>query len=350
MFDRCKNEKRTLITTSSKLLQRKNCPPGAYLLNSMRLLSLEISLVHILKFYGITLQPRKFLTRCVVCNGKILELSKVEEKRKVLQQYGSSNIEEDLENVYQCNGCGQGYWWSDSPTSSASRVKNAATHLFRLCLRGNIPIEGCLRLFDHVSVKEERQIGKIKTDLNNKRNCDSINGVEEVVSWLREEELNHDFDLKSAYVDSLAFTNVTSEFVGTLDYIFYERNDFKVQRLLNIPKTLLELNEKKIVNGHLLPSDVWPSDHLAVAARLQLINKQETVHEMSSTIASFKPSNHSNITKPNPVVLATSTSIEKPHELKCACGCVPQILSLFEMAELRKQARLASQKSKLDKL
>jgi hypothetical protein len=31
------------------------------------------------------------------------------------------------------------------------------------------------------------------------------------------------------------------------------------------------------------------------------------------------------------------------HGQRCACGCVPNILSLFEMAELRKQARLKQQ-------
>jgi hypothetical protein len=30
------------------------------------------------------------------------------------------------------------------------------------------------------------------------------------------------------------------------------------------------------------------------------------------------------------------------HGERCPCGCVPAVLSLFEMAELRKQARLKS--------
>ena len=41
-----------------------------------------------------------------------------------------------------------------------------------------------------------------------------------------------------------------------------------------------------------------------------------------------------------PPTMQPSSSTSKAHAPKCACGCVPAILSLFEMAELRKQARL----------
>lgn len=41
---------------------------------------------------------------------------------------------------------------------------------------------------------------------------------------------------------------------------------------------------------------------------------------------------------PPPVVMNN-----KQHAPKCGCGCVPNIMSLFEMAELRKQARLKRQ-------
>jgi hypothetical protein len=39
-----------------------------------------------------------------------------------------------------------------------------------------------------------------------------------------------------------------------------------------------------------------------------------------------------------PASASTSTSSE--HKPRCDCGCVPPIKSMFEMAELRKQARL----------
>lgn len=43
---------------------------------------------------------------------------------------------------------------------------------------------------------------------------------------------------------------------------------------------------------------------------------------------------------PSPATLPTA------HAPKCDCGCVPNVLSLFEMAELRKQARLKKEEAK----
>lgn len=41
---------------------------------------------------------------------------------------------------------------------------------------------------------------------------------------------------------------------------------------------------------------------------------------------------------------STTAIFRKQHADKCACGCVPNILSLFEMAELRAKRKAASQK------
>jgi hypothetical protein len=38
-----------------------------------------------------------------------------------------------------------------------------------------------------------------------------------------------------------------------------------------------------------------------------------------------------------------------PHPSRCACGCIPNILSLFEMAELRKQARLKKEQERIQR-
>ena len=122
-----------------------------------------------------------------------------------------------------------------------------------------------------------------------------------VFEWLRQ-DLKHDFKLKSA-CDDIVFTNVTSDFVGALDHIFYEHERWVVTKRLHIPKTFKELNSRGTINGHLLPSAKWPSDHLPIGA-----------------ILAFKP-------------------IPK-HVNDCACGCIPKnIFSVFEMAEMRKQLR-----------
>lgn len=51
---------------------------------------------------------------------------------------------------------------------------------------------------------------------------------------------------------------------------------------------------------------------------------------------------------PPPVVIKPKEPATLPtaHAPKCACGCVPNILSLFEMAELRKQAKLKREAEK----
>ena len=71
IFDHCIREHRTLVTTSSKLLRRKDCPPGAYLLDTKSVSNVEVALVHMLLSHGVILDPRNFLSRCVVCNGLI---------------------------------------------------------------------------------------------------------------------------------------------------------------------------------------------------------------------------------------------------------------------------------------
>ena len=151
-----------------------------------------------------------------------------------------------------------------------------------------------------------------------------------VIEWLREEKLSNPFRLCSAYHtkisdakttssssgESLPFSNVTKEFVGLLDYVFYD-DAFQQTGRLDVPTSFKALNTSELPAGHLLPSNIWPSDHLVVGARLRLKKAKPTK-------------------KPR--------SIPEPlsHPPRCACGCVPNILSLFEMAELRKKARDAA--------
>jgi uncharacterized protein with PIN domain len=135
VFDRCREEGRTLVTTSTRLMYRKDCPPGAYCINPSILPNLEVAMVHMLLTHGVVLEPTIFLSRCVVCNGNIVDVGKPTDKRRILEEYQAPpDLSENLE-VYECDGCKQGYWWCDRPTSSASRVKNTATRLFELCLR-----------------------------------------------------------------------------------------------------------------------------------------------------------------------------------------------------------------------
>ena len=342
LFDHCKDEQRTLITTSKNLLLRKDCPPGAYLIDPKSTSHLEKALILLLRTHGVELSPRTFLTRCVVCNGHIKRLYSDEEKVAVFVEQGGPrrSIEAVKENteVFRCDTCGQGYWWDDAPSSSGSRVFSQATKLFRLCLQAGVGLKdedvsdekkrtAAMGAFSFVDVAKERQ------------NEDSIlNNSNElvVVEWLREKQLNNPFILRSAYAkigavngESLPFTNVTKEFVGGLDYIFFEPSNFEQVCKLNVPTTFRQMNSSGLNQGHLIPSDIWPSDHIAVGARLRLRSNEKEINKTVPANSSSSDTNNG----------TSKTSLPPKHDLKCGCGCVPNILSLFEMAELRKKRR-----------
>jgi hypothetical protein len=354
-------------------------------------------MIHMLLNHGVVLEPNTFLTRCVVCNGMICEVHEPTEKRRILQDYQApSDLSEVLE-VYECDGCKQGYWWCDRPTSSASRVKTQATRLFELCLRAGVPIKGDVpHLFTFVDIQAERERGWDYTE----KGSELLKQQLDVVDWLRDEHLSCPFGLESAYAfkddngcvvgETLPFTNVTYSFVNTLDYIFFDKEHLTANEILDIPTSFPQLNEKGIGNGHLLPSDVWPSDHLAIGARLsfaELVSdgadgeKEElpalqfcmptgnapppsqpasaSASASASTSIEHKPELDRDgadgekeelpalqfcmplgAAPPPSQPASASTSTSSEHKPRCDCGCVPPIKSMFEMAELRKQARL----------
>jgi uncharacterized protein with PIN domain len=334
IFDRCREEKRTLVTTASKLLLRKDAPPGAYLLDTKSLANLELSLVHLLLSHGVKLEPRTFLTRCVVCNGMIEEVKDKEQIKTIFEAHQAPDeLNEEIFEVFQCTGCRQGYWWCEKPTSSASRVKTQATNLLEACIQGGVPVAEDMAMFDFVDVEKVRSSSGESSLLDERL---------EIVEWLQDEELTNPFGpLTSAYSgvngeETLQFTNVTHDFVGHLDHIFFQ-NSLQVCERLYVPTTFEELNDEEIQNGHLLPSTAWPSDHLAIGCKFVL----------KSTSAESSPAEYSTTAKSPAAALFCAPTIAPPasimHGQRCGCGCVPAILSLFQMAELRKQARLKAE-------
>jgi len=370
LFDHCKRERRTLLTTSYKLLLRKDCPPGAYLLDPKSSSSLEQALPRLLITHGVKLMPCQFLTRCVVCNGNIVPVLDDNEKRLVFQEnaspfrlrkshlqspdlLSSSSTNDDNNRsvfqdngappdlldskvdmeVFRCDGCRQGYWWDDRPSSSASRVFTQATKLFKLCLGGGVEVDidassdeknrkEIMGAFGFVDVTKE-QGGKLDSELT-------------VIRWLRDNKLRNPYQLQSAYKvaddnelrqqpprESIQFTNVTSEFVGLLDYVFFEPSKFEKVASLFVPLSLKTMNHNRTMGGHLLPSNAWPSDHIAVGARLAFKGDRKT----NKSKPNRKPNKSDHLTQ---------------HPLRCDCGCIPNILSLHEMAALRKKFREAA--------
>lgn len=368
LFDRCREENRVLVTTSSTLLSRQNCPSGAYLIKSKTLSSnWEIVMAHILLTHGVVLDPAKFLSRCVVCNGNICEVDDPEMKKKIFDDHQApSSVGRDSNlDVYQCDGCKQGYWWCDRPTSSATRAKGQATRLYQMCIQAQVPVSPSEKhhMFQDVDIEEERRKGWDWT----------IKGSEllklklQVTEWLKDDHLTCPVEqLHSAYKDdkaesgeSIPFTNVTRDFEGLLDYIFFDNKSFAATKRLRIPTSHAQLNSQNLPHGHLLPSNVWPSDHIMIGVTLKFRSKtdsplrggarddshqppiaQETSYPDAFTClpTSTGPEVKSALAGPPAVMqFATPTNM---HGQRCACGCVPNVLSLFEMAELRKQAKL----------
>ncbi|KAL3912646.1 MAG: hypothetical protein SGILL_006800 [Bacillariaceae sp.] len=179
-------------------------------------------------------------------------------------------------------------------------------------------------------------------------NTDHLKERLDIVKWLQDEELNNPLgSMANVYLspdtgkESLPFTNVTSGFVGHLDYIMYPTESMKVNDLLYVPRNDGDLNDLDIPNGHLLPSCFWPSDHLAIGCSLRL---QDHPLEKDATIVEAKTQEADDMwcgliasAPPPPPIIA------KKHTSNCSCGCVPAIPGLFEMAERRKQARLQKQ-------
>merc|ERR1711924_466417 len=76
--------------------------------------------------------------------------------------------------------------------------------------------------------------------------------------------------LIDAYANEpMAFTNFVNDFHGTLDYILTSPGLASVKRLPGVSKE--ELRPDGVQGG--LPNDMYPSDHLSIAADLELIEQ-----------------------------------------------------------------------------
>lgn len=76
--------------------------------------------------------------------------------------------------------------------------------------------------------------------------------------------ISQPYVFKSAY-GLPPFTNYTATFKGCLDYIFYE--DTKLQLLQTVPLPSEEIVSKNTA----LPSQCFPSDHVALVADFEIL-------------------------------------------------------------------------------
>lgn len=126
-------------------------------------------------------------------------------------------------------------------------------------------------------------------DLVTKGACDSRHPElhsSDVCSWLQEVELGHGLNLSSSYRTAGAtrqnavnggtnfepeFTNYTHEYVGCLDYIFFDPQAVRVQSTLDLVTELQLLKEAHALqlSDWALPSPQRPSDHLPLLANFE---------------------------------------------------------------------------------
>jgi hypothetical protein len=85
---------------------RKNCAPGAYLINRKTLgTTLEAAMVHpLLLSHGVVLEPQSVLPRCVVCNGSIRDVTDKDEKKHIFAADQVADIVSDDLECYECDG------------------------------------------------------------------------------------------------------------------------------------------------------------------------------------------------------------------------------------------------------
>ena len=89
--------------------------------------------------------------------------------------------------------------------------------------------------------------------------------------------LSTDAALTSAYAACLGreppITNSTAHFRGALDYIWFAgADDFSVDSVLEMPYADSALRPDD-VELQPIPDDHFPSDHLAIAAKVQLLSR-----------------------------------------------------------------------------
>ncbi len=75
---------------------------------------------------------------------------------------------------------------------------------------------------------------------------------------------SHSLGLGSAYNDAMGrepiVTNYTADFKGAIDYIFYSKNNLKVDRVLDV------MDQSWLSKETALPNSEWPSDHISLVA------------------------------------------------------------------------------------
>lgn len=124
LFQRAIREGRVIVSSSGKMLQRHECPPSYYLdarnaKNSLAKLCCDLA---------VEVEPSRFFSRCVKCNGQILQCypSSPEHARARESFHAPTDV-----TLYECQDCAQVYWFSVDADHPSARAQQQVRELLR---------------------------------------------------------------------------------------------------------------------------------------------------------------------------------------------------------------------------
>lgn len=127
MFNKARLEKRILITHSSKLIQRRNCPPY-FLVTATGARAFK----EIVEHFGLRYDPAAVYSRCTVCNGDLESASVAEMQKNPPAAFPPALLEKGVDEsgkpleFFRCMEptCGQVFWWGPRSQMGAELLEN----------------------------------------------------------------------------------------------------------------------------------------------------------------------------------------------------------------------------------
>jgi mRNA deadenylase 3'-5' endonuclease subunit Ccr4 len=232
VIDQARAEGRILATRNKRLTDRKDCT--RYILIPSRM-SHEEALKFIVNTMGIKISDDQFFSRCVMCNSKVQPLS--HEAARQFDEEFPFDMEKDPEfdkiRFFSCSVCDKLLWWGPKSYFTFADLQ---------------------KMLANTGDEEKQDDSEVALDPKEKLISES-----EVAN-------HHSLNLHSSHFifkgEEPQFTNFTTKFEGTLDYVFYtDQQDH------------MECVHSKTVPGKVdspLPNVDWPSDHCAVKSTFRL--------------------------------------------------------------------------------
>lgn len=327
LFDRGRSEKRIIITTSTNLARRSDCPE-CYLIKQIRnQKDLENTLVDILKTYNVEVSKNQLLSVCGKCGGPIIRAEPDDPR------FDNAGIPRDGRALYLCEECHQPYYFNDKPTSSPAMAMRKAEYLYKLIVArkkqdlaaslgiasegeneigeedsisnfiSESSVDEDVRELDIMEMRRLTALFKARDEAYLMRQEDSKHNILRIGTEVdgdgydnRDNESSSNFTKeiqKDSNKDGIAFisvfealhgsdptlTNSNQGFTGTLDYIFLQsKNHFEVLEAkvinslygLKIENGLETEKEKEKQEHSSYPNNDWPSDHFMLQSIISL--------------------------------------------------------------------------------